>query len=195
MSFRLFPFSMNLLFCVLLLGATPTSIAEEKVLTVQSILANAPKPDEVEFARQGVAETSIENAWERPCPYNSSRLLTEGSGDFDVDEAPLRCRRWQDCKTAGADASRFTEGFFKHHKTGKDIPQQWQQDGEDLAKNDAEFGGGLGHSYNHALKFAEKNWRLFEGRSASEADKLVKKQFWQWCTVEPLSIWKSKLDD
>ncbi|MCK7631928.1 hypothetical protein M0D73_18980, partial [Shewanella putrefaciens] len=99
MSFRLFPFSMNLLFCVSLLGATPTSIAEEKVLTVQNILANAPKPHEVEFARKGVAETSIENAWERPCPYNSSRLLFDDSGDIDLDEIHLRCRRWQDCKT------------------------------------------------------------------------------------------------
>ncbi|MGI2214409.1 hypothetical protein [Shewanella oncorhynchi] len=62
---------------------------------MQSILANAPKQHEVEFARKSVAETSIDNAWERPCPYNSSRLLTEGSGDFDVDKAPLRCRRWQ----------------------------------------------------------------------------------------------------
>ncbi|MCH1921131.1 hypothetical protein L9G15_17045 [Shewanella sp. A3A] len=53
----------------------------------------------------------------------------------------------------------------------------------------------MGHTYNYALKFAEKNWRLFEGRSATEADKLVKKQYWQWCAAEPLSIWKSKLDD
>lgn len=195
MRFRIMLSHVKLLLCISLLGATPTSIAEEKAVTVQSILANAPKPHEVEFARKGVAETSIENAWERPCPYNSSRLLFDDSGDIDLDEIHLRCRRWQDCKTEGANASRFTEGFFKHHKTGEKIPQQWKDDGEDLAKNDAEFGGGSGHSYNYALKFAEKNWRLFEGRSAGEADKLVKKQFWQWCAVEPLSIWKSKLDD
>lgn len=148
---------------LLLLGATPTSIAEEKVLTVQNILANAPKPHEVEFARKGVAETSIENAWERPCPYNSSRLLFDDSGDIDLDEIHLRCRRWQDCKTMGASASQFTEGFFKHHKTGEKIPQQWKDDGEDLAKNDAEFGGGSGHSYNHALKFAEKTGACLKG--------------------------------
>ena len=195
MRFRIMLSHVKLLLCISLLSATPTSIAEEKVLTVQSILANAPKPHEVEFARKSVAETSIENAWERPCPYNSSRLLFDDSGDIDLDEIHLRCRRWQDCKTMGASASQFTEGFFKHHKTGEEIPQQWKKDGEDLAKNDAEFGGGSGHSYNYALKFAEENWRLFEGRSASEADKLVKKQFWQWCAVEPLSIWKSKLDD
>lgn len=186
-------FRLKFLLFVLLLIIAPTSMAEEKTLTVQSILANAPTSEEVEFARQGVAEASIENAWERPCPYSSSRLL--GRDDLDEDEALLRCRRWRDCKTMGTDAGRFTEGFFNHHKTGQPIPPQWAQYGEELAKNDAEFGGGLGHSYLYALKFAEENWRLFEGRSPSEADKLVKKRFWQWCSSEPLSIWKSKLDD
>jgi hypothetical protein len=200
MSLNLINFRINILLCAALLCAAllcvaPASMAEEKAVTVQSILANAPKPHEVEFARKGVAETSIEAAWERPCPYNSSSLLFGDSGDFDSDELPLRCRRWRDCKTMGASASQFTEGFFKHHKTGQKIPQKWIQDGQDLAKNDAEFGGGSGHSYNYALKFAEENWQLFKGRNASEANQLVKKKFWQWCAVEPLSIWKSKLDN
>ncbi|MCH1926559.1 hypothetical protein L9G74_17210 [Shewanella sp. C32] len=186
-------FRLNFSLLVLLLITVPTSMAQEKTPTLQSILANATTAEEAEFARQGVAETSIENAWERPCPYNSSRLW--GQNGVDQDEVLLRCSRWRDCKTAADDASRFTEGFFEHHQTGQQIPPEWAQDGEDLAQNDAEFGGGLGHTYNYALKFAEKNWRLFEGRSATEADMLVKKQYWQWCAAEPLSIWKSKLDD
>ena len=49
-----------------------------------------------------------------------------------------------------------------------------------------------GHLKQHAVKFAEANWRLFEGRDAATASDMVETKFWQWCSAEPLTLWKAE---
>jgi hypothetical protein len=45
-----------------------------------------------------------------------------------------------------------------------------------------------GHLKQHAVKFAEANWRLFEGRDAAAASDMVETKFWQWCSIQTLSL-------
>lgn len=58
MSFRSFPFSMNLLLWVSLLSVASISIAEEKSGYDLLLEMAIPKPHEVDLARKGVAEAS-----------------------------------------------------------------------------------------------------------------------------------------
>ncbi len=56
----------------------------------------------------------------------------------------------------------------------------------------SDFEDAKGHLYQYALKFSEDNWRLFEGRIPLEASDLAEQKFWQWCSIQPLSIWENE---
>lgn len=189
MSFRSFPFSMNLLLCVSLLSVASISIAEEKSGYDLLLEMAIPKPHEVELARKGVAEASIEKAWERPCPYVA---LEAEDGSAEGDQLYYRCQRWNNCKEVGGSASVFTEAFFRNHKKKLGIPWELMRDGSAFGKDASNFEDAKGHLYQYALKFSEDNWRLFEGRIPLEASDLAEQKFWQWCSIQPLSIWENE---
>ena len=66
------------------------------------------------------------------------------------------------------------------------------RDGSAFGMDESNFETTKGQLYRYALKFAEENWRLFEGRAPLEASDLVEKKFWQWCSIQPLSIWEDE---
>lgn len=68
MRFRIRLFQAKILLCVSLLSAASISIAEEKS-GYDLLLEMFPEPYEIELARKGIAETNIDKAWERACPY------------------------------------------------------------------------------------------------------------------------------
>jgi hypothetical protein len=192
MCFRIILFHVKILLCVSLLSATAIAIAEEKTGYDLLLEMAIPKPHEVELARKGVAEASIEKAWERPCPYDE---LEAEDGSAEGDQLYYRCQRWNDCKMVGDSASLFSEAFFKNHqkKSGETIiPWEWMRDGRAFGKDESNFEYAKGHLLRYALKFAEANWRLYEGRDPFKATELTDQKFWQWCSVQPLSIWEDE---
>lgn len=192
MHFRIRLFHVKLLLCVSLLSASSIAIAEEKFRYDLLLEMAIPKPHEIELARKGVAETRIEKAWERPCPYEE---LEAEDGSAEGDQLYQRCQRWNDCKQVGGSASVFSEAFFKNHqfKSGEIvIPWELMRDGSAFGMDESNFETTKGQLYRYALKFAEENWRLFEGRAPLEASDLVEKKFWQWCSIQPLSIWEDE---
>ncbi|MCH1926574.1 hypothetical protein L9G74_17285 [Shewanella sp. C32] len=178
-------FLAQLLLCFSLLSIASTAIAKEKSAYDLLMERAISKPHEVELARKGIAETSIDRAWERPCPYRELRGTEEEEKEF-----LYHCERWNDCVSTGGAASIFTEGYYKNQQLPPDAQVPWTfyqnlfLDGEDLAS-------ATGHLKQHALKFAEDNWRLFEGRDAHETSDMVEDKFWQWCSAEPLTLWKA----
>ncbi|TDW56279.1 hypothetical protein [Oceanimonas baumannii] len=193
MSFRLMP-SFSKSACtrvalgMFLLGATFTLMAEEKS-GYDLLLEMTPKPHEIELARKGVAEANIDKPWERACPY---RELT-GTAEAE-DEYFFRCQRWDDCVSAGASASIYSEAFFQNHQRQPEDQMSWEsyRDGSIFLLEPSDFERVTGHLRQYALKSAEENWRLFEGRDAAEASDLVEKKFWQWCSAEPLTLWEAE---
>ncbi|WP_300481011.1 hypothetical protein [Shewanella sp.] len=192
MRFRIRLFQTKFLLCVSLFSAAAFSIAEEKSGYDLLLEMAIPKPHEVELARKGVAEASIEKAWERPCPY---KALEAEDGSAEGDKLYYSCQRWNDCIEVGGSASVFTEAFFRNHKKKSGeivIPWELMRDGSAFGMNESNFETTKGQLYRYALKFAEENWRLFEGRAPLEASDLVEKKFWQWCSIQPLSIWEDE---
>lgn len=148
-------------------------------------------PQELELARQGVAEAQIEKAWDRPCPYEQLERNQQGP------QTLYRCERWDDCVEVSAETSLFTEAFYRNHQSQPGdtiIPWEMMRDGRAflLDASDLDEAYAKGHLLRHALKFADENWRLFEGRDPAKASELVEDKFWRWCSVEPLSIWQNQ---
>jgi hypothetical protein len=189
MRFRIRLFQAKLILCVSLFSATAISNAEEKTGYDLLLEMAIPKPHEVELARKGVAENRIGKAWERPCPY---RELT-GTAEAE-DEFFFRCQRWNDCVSAGGSASIYSQAFFQNHQRQlKDqMPWEYYRDGSIFLLESSDFERVNGHLRQYALKFAEDNWRLFEGRVPLEASDLVEQKFWQWCSAEPLTLWQAE---
>ncbi len=181
-------FQAQFLLCLSLLSPTSIAIAKEKSAYDLLMERAISKPHEVELARKGIAETSIDRAWERPCPYRELRGTEEEEKEF-----LYHCERWNDCVSTGGAASIFTQAFFQNHQRQPDDQVPWEpyRDGRIFLLNPSDFENATGHLIQHALKFAEDNWRLFEGRDAREASDMVEDKFWQWCSAEPLSIWKA----
>ncbi|MCH1926560.1 hypothetical protein L9G74_17215 [Shewanella sp. C32] len=181
-------FLAQLLLCFSLLSIASTAIAKEKSAYDLLMERAISKPHEVELARKGIAETSIDRAWERPCPYRELRGTEEEEKEF-----LYHCERWDDCVSVSAQASVFTQAFFQNHQRQPDdqVPWKLYKDGSIFLLNPSDFKWADGHLRQHALKFAEDNWRLFEGRDAHEASDMVEDKFWQWCSAEPLTLWKA----
>ncbi|VEF27255.1 Uncharacterised protein [Shewanella baltica] len=185
MRFRIRLFQTKFLLCVSLLSAASISIAEEKS-GYDLLLEMFPKPYEIELARKGIAETNIDKAWERACPYRELTGTTEAE-----DEYFFRCKRWDECVSAGSSASVYTEGFFRNQQLDPNAQVPWELY-RDVLLEGADLERVTGHLRQYALKSAEENWRLFEGRDAAAASDLVEKKFWQWCSAEPLTLWKAE---
>ena len=188
MRFRTRLFQTKILLCVSLLSAASISIAEEKT-GYDLLLEMLPKPHEIELARKGIAETNIDKPWERACPYSELSGTAEAE-----DEYFFRCQRWNDCVSAGASASIYSEAFFQNHqRQPKDqMPWEYFRDGSMFLLEPSDFETVSGHLRQYALKSAEENWRLFEGRDAATASDMVETKFWQWCSIQPLSLWENE---
>lgn len=189
MRFNIRWFHAQFLLCFSLLSVTSISIAAEKTGYELLLEMAIPKPYEIELARKGTAETNIDKAWERPCPYEDLTGTAE-----DEDGFFYRCRRWNNCVLIGGSASVFTQAFFQNHQRKPEDQLPWElfRDGSGFLLNPSDFEGATGHLIQYALKFAEDNWRLFEGRDADEASDMVEEKFWQWCSAEPLTLWKTE---
>ncbi|MBN7796964.1 hypothetical protein [Parahaliea mediterranea] len=194
MSFRLMPsFSMlaytRVALGMFLLWSTSILIASESGDPAQLLMGSFPTPHEIELARQGLAETKIDKPWERACPY---RELT-GTAEAE-DEYFFRCQRWDDCVSAGGSSSIYSEAFFQNHQRQPKDQMPWEsyRDGSIFFLEPSDFERITGYLRQYALKSAEENWRLFEGRDAAEASDLVEKKFWQWCSAEPLTLWEAE---
>ncbi len=194
MSFHLMPSISNsacasVTLCMFLIGTPSILMANESGEPAQLLMDRFPKPHEIEFARQGVAEANIDKPWETACPY---RELT-GTAEVE-DEFFFRCQRWDDCVSAGGSASIYSEAFFQNHqRQPKDqVPWESYRDGSIFLLEPSDFERVTGHLRQYALKSAEENWRLFEGLDAAAASDLVEKKFWQWCSAEPLTLWKAE---
>ncbi|AZQ09394.1 hypothetical protein STH12_00242 [Shewanella khirikhana] len=177
---------------ILLLLAQSTSMADEGKALLGAMMDTLPKANELELARKRMAETHIERPWdifETSCPYKELSGTEEEEEEFFY-----RCQRWNDCAAAGGSASIYAEAFFQNHQRApKDqVPWESYRDGSMFLLEAADFERVTGHLRQHALKSAEENWRLFEGRDATEASDLVEKSFWQWCSAEPLALWKAE---
>jgi hypothetical protein len=172
-----------------LLGTTSILMADENGEPAKLLMDRFPKPHEIELARKGMAEANIDRPWDRACPY---RELT-GTAEAE-DEFFFRCQRWDDCVSAGGSASIYSEAFFQNHQQPPKDQKPWEsyRNGSIFLLEPSDFERVTGHLRQYALKFAEENWRLFEGRDASEASDLVEKRFWQWCSAEPLTLWKAE---
>ncbi|WP_335923410.1 hypothetical protein [Shewanella chilikensis] len=194
MSFHLMPsFSKSacarLMLGMFLLGTTSILMADENGEPAKLLMDRFPKPHEIELARKGMAEANIDRPWDRACPY---RELT-GTAEAE-DEFFFRCQRWDDCVSAGGSASIYSEAFFQNHQQPPKDQKPWEsyRNGSIFLLEPSDFERVTGHLRQYALKFAEENWRLFEERDASEASDLVEKKFWQWCSAEPLTLWKAE---
>ncbi len=177
---------------VFLLGTTVHSKADEGKALLDAMMDTLPKANELELARKRMAETHIERPWdifETSCPYKELSGTEEEEEEFFY-----RCKRWDDCAAAGGSASIYAEAFFQNHQRApKDqVPWESYRDGSMFLLEAADFERVTGHLRQHALNSADENWRLFEGRDAAEASDLVEKNFWQWCSAEPLALWKAE---
>ncbi len=193
---------IKLLLCASLLAMAPTAMAEEKGFNLALLMEMAiPKPHELELARKRLAESNIEKAWERPCPYyvlDDEYIKKYNKYSPESKEYYYRCERWETCKIQGGSTSIYTEGFYRNHQAeskGKAFfPWETMRNGQAFLLDESSFEYAEGHLRRYGLKFAEENWRLFEGRSNHEASDMVEQKFWQWCSVQPLSLWEADDD-
>ncbi|AXQ16572.1 hypothetical protein AYI72_20745 [Shewanella algae] len=88
----------------------------------------------------------------------------------------------------------YSEALFQNHqRQPKDqVPWESYRDGSIFLLEPSDFERVTGYLRQYALKSAEENWRLFEERDAAAASDLVEKKFWQWCSAEPLTLWKAE---
>ncbi|MGI2259241.1 hypothetical protein [Shewanella sp. GXUN23E] len=193
MSFNL-TITSRVALAVFLLGTAAVSVADEGGAAKSGLdwlMDMYPKPHEIELARQGLAEAKIEKPWERSCPYRELSGTAE-----QEDEFFYRCKRWDDCTSISGVASIYSEAYFQNHQREpqQQVPWELFRDGSIFLLEAHDFEGITGHLRQHALKSAGDTWQFFEGRAPVEASDMVEATYWQWCSAEPLTLWKAEYE-